>query len=73
MVRHAMSAFVAVVLFCFIAACGQTGALYLPDEGVETPVEIRGPATATPAPAPQTAPPTEQKEKDKKPEPPPGP
>ena len=25
-------------------ACGQTGSLYLPDEGVETPVEIRGPS-----------------------------
>ncbi|MGH8242613.1 MAG: LPS translocon maturation chaperone LptM [Steroidobacteraceae bacterium] len=23
--------------------CGQTGSLYLPDESVETPVEIRGP------------------------------
>ena len=43
-----------------LAACGQTGALYLPDEGVETPVEVR---TATPAPAP-TAPP-EPEEKDK--------
>ena len=26
-----------------LAACGQTGALYLPDESVQTPVEIRGP------------------------------
>ncbi len=25
------------------AGCGQTGTLYLPDESVETPVEIRGP------------------------------
>ena len=33
-----------------LAACGQTGALYLPDEGVTTPVEIR-PAPATPPPA----------------------
>lgn len=33
-----------------VAACGQTGSLYLPDEGVETPVEIRGPA---PAPVPE--------------------
>jgi predicted small lipoprotein YifL len=31
-----------------LSACGQTGALYLPDEGVETPVEIRGPATPAP-------------------------
>lgn len=26
-----------------MTACGQTGSLYLPDEGVETPVEIRAP------------------------------
>jgi predicted small lipoprotein YifL len=39
------------------AGCGQTGALYLPDKGVETPVEIR-------APGQQPAPPAEeQKEK----------
>ena len=59
-----------------LAACGQTGALYLPDEGVTTPVEIRGPATAAPAPtpAPETPPPApEEEEKDKKTEPPPGP
>jgi predicted small lipoprotein YifL len=56
-----------------LAACGQTGALYLPDEGVETPVEIRGPATTAPAPAPETPPPApEEKDKDKKTEPPPG-
>jgi predicted small lipoprotein YifL len=24
-----------------VTACGQTGSLYLPDESVETPVEIR--------------------------------
>ena len=35
-----------------LSACGQTGALFLPDEGVETPVEIRGPATPAPAPDP---------------------
>lgn len=34
-----------------LAGCGQTGALYLPDEGVETPVEIRtAPTAPTPAP-----------------------
>jgi predicted small lipoprotein YifL len=27
-----------------LASCGQTGALYLPDESVRTPVEIRTPA-----------------------------
>ena len=29
--------------------CGQTGSLYLPDESVETPVEIRGPGEEPPA------------------------
>ena len=40
------------------AGCGQTGSLYLPDESVETPVEIRGPGEA---PAP------EDEDADKKP------
>lgn len=31
-----------------LAACGQTGPLYMPDEGVTTPVEIR-PAPVQPA------------------------
>jgi predicted small lipoprotein YifL len=44
-----------------LGACGQTGALYLPDEGVETPVEIRGPAA--PAPAPVSAPESDDEEK----------
>ena len=43
-----------------LAACGQTGALYLPDESVETPVEIRAPADI------------EKEKKDQKPAPPPG-
>ena len=39
-----------------LAACGQTGPLYMPDEGVTTPVEIRtAPAEAAPA-----APPAEE-------------
>ena len=38
-----------------VAACGQTGSLYLPDEGIETPVEIRSPST-TPAAPPEAAP-----------------
>lgn len=38
---------------CLLAACGQTGALYLPDEGVTTPVEIRpAPPAEPPAPEP---------------------
>jgi len=49
-----------------LAACGQTGALYLPDEGVETPVEIRAPATP-PAPVPER----DDEEQDKKDAPPP--
>ena len=51
-----------------LAACGQTGALYLPDEGVETPVEIRGPE----APAPETPPETEEDEAKKPDQPPAG-
>ncbi len=36
-----MRASLVLVLVATIAACGQTGSLYLPDESVETPVEIR--------------------------------
>jgi predicted small lipoprotein YifL len=50
-----------IALLLALAACGQTGPLYLPDANVETPVEIR--PTATPAPAPATAPADEDKEK----------
>jgi len=53
---------------CLLAACGQTGALYLPDEGVTTPVEIRpAPATEAQSPAPEPAPEaagTEDEEQD---------
>ncbi|MGQ0430257.1 MAG: LPS translocon maturation chaperone LptM [Gammaproteobacteria bacterium] len=45
-----------------LAACGQTGALYLPDAGVETPVEIRGPSAPAPAPQPDAPPATEEEE-----------
>ena len=45
-----------------LAACGQTGALYLPDEGVATPVEVR-PATA-PAPTPTAPAKPKDEEKD---------
>lgn len=38
---------------CLLAACGQTGPLYLPDEGITTPVEIRNAPTPPPADAPQ--------------------
>jgi predicted small lipoprotein YifL len=30
-----------LALFATATACGQTGSLYLPDEDVQTPVEIR--------------------------------
>jgi len=54
--------------------CGQTGSLYLPDESVETPVEIRTPSAPAPAPAPEPqVPQTEpDKEKEKKDTQPPG-
>lgn len=63
--------FAALAALTLLAACGQTGALYLPDEGIQTPVEIRGPATTTPAPAPEPQPAAEEEE-DKKTSPPPG-
>ena len=54
-----------------LAACGQTGALYLPDEGITTPVEIR-PAPTTEAPA-ATPPEEGEDERDENPAtPPPG-
>jgi len=55
--RHpAPSAAACATLACLLAACGQTGPLYLPDEGVTTPVEIRpAPAAQEPAPAPAPA------------------
>jgi predicted small lipoprotein YifL len=46
-----------------LAGCGQTGALYLPDAGVETPVEIRAPATPAPEPASAPAPAPDDKKK----------
>jgi predicted small lipoprotein YifL len=58
----------AVLATALLAACGQTGSLYLPDEGVETPVEIRTPAT-TPAPVPE---PDEDEQNPKDTPPPPG-
>jgi predicted small lipoprotein YifL len=48
------------------AGCGQTGSLYLPDDSVETPVEIR---TSTPAPP---AEPEKEEKEDDKPAAPPG-
>jgi len=56
----------------FLAACGQTGSLYLPDEGVETPVEIRTPATAPASTPPAPVPEPEDDDEDEKDAPPPG-
>lgn len=52
-----------------LAGCGQTGPLYLPDAGVETPVEVRSPSAPeaapmpTPTPTPPPAPEPDDKEK----------
>lgn len=44
-----MRTFLPVSLSLLLAACGQTGPLYLPEEPVDTAVEIRpGPAPASP-------------------------
>jgi predicted small lipoprotein YifL len=58
----------ALALAAIAAGCGQTGSLYLPDDTVETPVEIR---TGAPAPAPEAEPEKKEK-KDDKPAVPPG-
>ncbi len=51
-----------------LAACGQTGSLYLPDESVETPVEIRSPGAPAPSPqVPQTEPDKDEEEKSTQP------
>jgi predicted small lipoprotein YifL len=47
-----------------VAGCGQTGSLYLPDESVESPVEIRT--------APPQTPPKDEEKKDDEPAEPPG-
>ena len=44
-----------------VTACGQTGSLYLPDDSVETPVEIRTQSDAD-----------KDKDEEKKATPPPG-
>ena len=63
-----MRIFLALALAIAAAGCGQTGSLYLPDEGVETPVEIRGPGEAA-APAAEK---TEEEKREEKPTQPPG-
>jgi len=55
-----MRIFLVLALAIAAAGCGQTGSLYLPDDQVETPVEIRGPGESAPP-----APPAEEGKKDK--------
>lgn len=45
-----MRATVLMPIACLLAACGQTGSLYLPDEAITSPIEIRD------APVSQAAP-----------------
>jgi predicted small lipoprotein YifL len=58
-----MRQFLLLIACTLTAACGQTGPLYLPDEGVTTPVEIRVvPAPAAAAEAPEAEPEAEADE-----------
>jgi len=61
-----MKAALALAVATGLTACGQTGSLYLPDETIESPVEIR---TTAPPPA---APATEEEKKEEKATQPPG-
>ena len=62
-----MRTFLALALAVAATGCGQTGSLFLPDDTVETPIEIRGPGEAA-APA---EPGKEEKDSEKT-APPPG-
>jgi len=61
-----MRIFLALALAFAATGCGQTGPLLLPDDTIETPVEIRGPGEAA-APA---VPEKEDKEEEKATQPP---
>ena len=63
--------FLLIAAVAAIAACGQTGSLYLPDETIESPVEIR--TGEPPSPAPPASPTVPSTEDDKKDEKDPGP
>ena len=63
----AMRAAIVLALVSAATACGQTGSLYLPDEAIETPVEIR-----TTAPPASTVPSVEDEKKEDKATEPPG-
>lgn len=54
-----MCVFTGLIAAALLCGCGQTGPLYLPDEGVTTPVEVRSPTTPVPP-----AEPDEEKKKD---------
>jgi predicted small lipoprotein YifL len=59
--------FLPVAIALAVAACGQTGSLYLPDESIESPVEIRTGEPPSPAPpASATVPSTDDDKKDEK-------
>lgn len=59
--------FLPVAIASAVAACGQTGSLYLPDESIESPVEIRTGEPPSPAPpASTTVPSTDDDKKDEK-------
>jgi predicted small lipoprotein YifL len=61
------------VMAAAAAACGQTGSLYLPDEAIESPVEIRPAPPPAPAPPPSTTVPSaDDDKKDEKAAEPPG-
>ena len=64
---RAMRAALVIVLLPTLAACGQTGSLYLPDESIESPVEIR-----TTAPPASIVPSVEDEKKEDKATQPPG-
>lgn len=49
-----MRAMLLISLAGLLTACGQTGQLYLPDEGITTPIEIRSAPTPPPAVEPET-------------------
>ena len=59
--------FLLIAAVAAIVACGQTGSLYLPDETIESPVEIRTGVPPSPAPpASTTVPSAEDDKKDEK-------
>jgi predicted small lipoprotein YifL len=67
----AMRVILLFALLSTLAACGQTGSLYLPDEAIESPVEIRTTAPPAPAPPPSAIPAPKDDKKEEKPAEPP--